>query len=403
MKLALVMVGLPARGKTYSARKISRFLSWRGIQTQVFNVGNYRRNLSGAKVPHLFFDPQNEEGMQARRQAAQAALNDMLDWFESGGEVGIYDATNSTRKRRDWVREILKGKGIEVTFLESICDDSSIIESNIRATKISSPDYVGIEADSAVRDFRARIAHYVSVYEPVNNPDYSWIKMIDAGRQVIVNHLDGYLQTRIAAFVMNLHLVPRPLWLSRHGQSQFNVDNKVGGDPALSDSGVLYAKSLKQFMNDKPVEEVWTSTLQRTIQTAADLGVSTKEWKLLDEIHAGVCDGMSYFEIERDMPEVHHARKADKLRYRYPQGESYEDVIERLEPIIFALEHRREPLLVVAHQAVLRAVYAYFTEQPRESCPYLSIPLHTVIQLIPQTYGCVEMRFSLPPHMSEGD
>ena len=140
MKLALVMVGLHARGKTYSARKISRFLSWRGIQTQVFNVGNYRRNLSGAKVPHLFFDPQNEEGMQARRQAAQAALNDMLDWFESGGEVGIYDATNSTRKRRDWVREILKGKGIEVTFLESICDDSSIIESNIRATKISSPD-----------------------------------------------------------------------------------------------------------------------------------------------------------------------------------------------------------------------------------------------------------------------
>ena len=402
MKLALVMVGLPARGKTYTARKIARFLSWRGIRTQVFNVGNYRRNLSGAKVPHLFFDPKNGSGMEARRQAAQAGLEDMLDWFAAEGEVGIYDATNSTRRRRDWVKSVLNDKGIEVTFLESICDDTSIIESNIRATKVSSPDYVGIDEDSAVSDFRARIEHYVSVYETIDNPNDSWIKMIDAGRQVIVNRLNGYLQTRIAAFVMNLHLVPRPLWLSRHGQSLYNVDNKVGGNPSLSKAGVLYAQSLVQFMSDKPVQEIWTSTLQRTIQTAAGLSLPIKEWKLLDEIHAGICDGMSYADIERDLPDVHRARQADKLRYRYPQGESYEDVIERLEPVIFALEHRREPLLVVAHQAVLRAVYAYFTEQPRESCPYLSIPLHTVIQLIPQTYGCVEMRFALPPHMSEG-
>ena len=148
--------------------------------------------------------------------------------------------------------------------------------------------------------------------------------MIDAGRQVIVNRLNGYLQTRIAAFVMNLHLVPRPLWLSRHGQSLYNVDNKVGGNPSLSKAGVLYAQSLVQFMSDKPVQEIWTSTLQRTIQTAAGLSLPIKEWKLLDEIHAGICDGMSYADIERDLPDVHRARQADKLRYRYPQGESYD-------------------------------------------------------------------------------
>ena len=58
-----------------------------------------------------------------------------------------------------------------MTFLESICDDTSIIESNIRATKVSSPDYAGIDEDSAVRDFRARIDHYMSVYETVDNPN----------------------------------------------------------------------------------------------------------------------------------------------------------------------------------------------------------------------------------------
>ena len=60
-------------------------------------------------------------------------------------------------------------------------------------------------------------------------------------------------------------------------------------------------------MSDKPAQEVWTSTLKRTIQTAAGLSLPTKEWKLLDEIHAGICDGMSYADIERDMPDVHRA------------------------------------------------------------------------------------------------
>ena len=67
-------------------------------------------------------------------------------------------------------------------------------------------------------------------------------------------------------------------------------------------------------------------------------------------------DGISYADIERDMPDVHRAERQTSPLSLSPGRESYEDVIERLEPIIFALEHRREPLLVVAHQAVLRAV-----------------------------------------------
>ncbi len=42
-KLVFVMVGLPARGKSYLARKIMRYLKWVGIQTKLLNVGNYRR------------------------------------------------------------------------------------------------------------------------------------------------------------------------------------------------------------------------------------------------------------------------------------------------------------------------------------------------------------------------
>jgi hypothetical protein len=44
--------------------------------------------------------------------------------------------------------------------------------------------------------------------------------------------------------------------------------------------------------------QVWTSTLQRTIQTAAELPYPKLTWKSLDELDAGVCDGMTYEEIE---------------------------------------------------------------------------------------------------------
>lgn len=39
----ICMVGLPARGKTYIAKKLARYLTWVGMKTKVFNVGEYRR------------------------------------------------------------------------------------------------------------------------------------------------------------------------------------------------------------------------------------------------------------------------------------------------------------------------------------------------------------------------
>ena len=99
---------------------------------------------------------------------------------------------------------------------------------------------------------------------------------------------------------------------------------------------------------------MWTSTLRRTIQTARPLGASWPQvqWRALDEIDAGACEGLTYAEIKAAQPEEYAARKQDKLRYRYPRGESYLDVIQRLEPVIIEIERQRTPVLIVAHQAV---------------------------------------------------
>lgn len=399
MSAALIMVGLPARGKTYTARRIARHLDWLGYRSKVFNVGNYRRQQSGADVPHHFFSPRNEEGIKARHQAAQSALTDMIEWLNQGGEVAVFDATNSTTARRQWLLEQLGRRGIHCAFIESICEDESIIDTNIAQSKLTSPDYVHSSKEDAIVDFKARIAHYVSSYEPLQDGPTPWIKIIDAGRKVVLHRISGPILIKVAHLVSQLNLVPTKLWLTRHGQSIYNTQNRVGGDSSLSPNGRRYANSLSDFMQDVDVEEVWTSTLIRTVQTASRLGRPIQRWKILDEVHAGLCDNLTYEEIAEQYPSVAEGRASDKLRYRYPQGESYEDVIRRVEPIILALEHRSKPVLVVAHQAILRVIYGYFMNHNKSDVPHLSIPLHTVIRLTPSTYGCSELRFSLPPHL----
>jgi broad specificity phosphatase PhoE/predicted kinase len=398
-KLAFVMAGLPARGKTFIARKIARYLSWLGYRTQVFNVGSYRRERLGSRQHHSFFDPRNDAGHAARREVALAALDDMIAFLHEGGDVAIYDATNTTRERRTLVRARCEAAGMHVVFVESICNDPTIVEANIRANKARSPDYEGVPEEEAVRDFRQRIAHYETAYEEVEEAEGSFMKIIDVGRTLVLHRIEGYLLARVVHFLLNLHVRPRSVWLTRHGESEFNVLGRIGGDSPLSETGRGYARTLASVLRARAGDDVvvWTSTLRRTIETAEALGLPYRSWRALDEIDAGVCDGMTYDEIARDMPGEYEGRLADKFRYRYPRGESYQDVIQRLEPVIFELERERQPVLIIGHQAVLRALYAYMMDRPPNECPFVSIPLHTILELEPTAYGCDERRIALPP------
>jgi len=398
-KLALVMVGLPARGKTYIARKLARYLCWLGHPTRVFNVGSYRRERHGSRHPAEWFSPSSKEGERLRTEVAMEALEDMLAWIRGGGRVGIYDATNTTKARRRRVQERCEREGLKVLFIESICTDQSIIDATVRETKLHSPDYVGFAPEEAVRDFLERIGHYEGVYESLDDETQSYIQLIDVGRRAVCNRTQGYLTARLVFFLMNLHITPRPIWLTRHGESVHNVRGLIGGDSPLSYRGELYAQALAEFVKNRAVDglTVWTSALRRTVDTARPLGMPTLPWRALDEIDAGVCDGMSYAQIQKELPNEYSARSADKFHYRYPRGESYEDVIQRLDPVIIELERQQNPVLIIGHQAVLRALYAYLMDIPGEECPYLSIPLHTIIELTPTAYGCQEKRLRLEP------
>ena len=238
-RIAVVMVGLPARGKSLIAQKgmsfttipqrspvtdsavsvlVVRYLAWLSIPAKTFNVGSYRR----ADTPHPkadFFDTGNPEGERLRQAAAEAAVADMVKWFENGdGVVAILDATNSTKARRRWVYERCEKYHIETLYVESKCDDEKLIMSNILEVKTTSPDYVGQDPDVAAQDFLNRIRNYEKVYETIDEDiekDLTYVKLIDVGSKVIINQIQDYLQSRVVYYLMNLHIKPRSIWLSR--------------------------------------------------------------------------------------------------------------------------------------------------------------------------------------------
>ncbi|KZT03445.1 bifunctional 6-phosphofructo-2-kinase/fructose-2,6-bisphosphate 2-phosphatase [Laetiporus sulphureus 93-53] len=425
-KIVVATVGLPARGKSYLSNKLMRYLKWLEYDVKVFNVGQLRRSrarqkakTSGMRENHSaeYFSHQNEEATKLRDSLAEDSLEMLIQWLKDGGNVGIHgkspwyhvfvlmhtsseDATNSTRSRRAKIQErVAKEKGFVTIFLESVCDDPAVIAANV-ALKVSSgdPDYKDMSPEEAKADFLRRIKAYERVYETITEPHLSYLRIINVGNQVVMNHIRGYLQSRIAFYLMNLHLKPRSIFMSRHGESQFNVEGKIGGDALLSERGLAYAKALPALITDNIGDApltVWTSTLQRTIQTALYLPYNKLTWKSLDELDAGVCDAMTYEEIEQAYPEDFANRDEDKFNYRYRGGESYRDVVVRLEPIIMELE-RQENILIIGHQAILRCLYAYFHDFPQDDLPYIKIPLHTVIKLTPKAYGCDEERYTLP-------
>ncbi|KAG7237912.1 hypothetical protein INR49_031705 [Caranx melampygus] len=346
----IVMVGLPARGKTYISKKLTRYLNWIGVPTKMFNVGQYRREAVKIYKNFEFFKPDNEEAMGIRKACASAALKDVATYFtKEQGQVAVFDATNTTRERRAVIMAFAKEKGYKVFFVESICDDPDIIAENIKQVKFGSPDYVDRDIEEAMEDFVQRIDCYRASYMPIDDErdrKLSYIKIFDVGSRYLVNRVQDHIQSRIVYYLMNIHVTPRSIYLSRHGESELNLLGRIEA-----------------------------------------VGVQYEQWKALNEIDAGVCEELTYEEIQENFPEEFALRDQDKYRYRYPKGESYEDLVHRLEPVIMELE-RQENVLVVCHQAIMRCLLAYFLDKPADKLPYLRCPLHTVLKLTPIAYGC---------------
>lgn len=124
--LVIIMVGLPARGKTFIALRLSGYLRWKDYKINWFNNGNYRRKIFGKdECGTELFDPDNKEGIKKRKECCVAALTDMVKYLKGNGEIGILDATNTTLERRIFIKKFLDKyfRNYQLLWIESIITD----------------------------------------------------------------------------------------------------------------------------------------------------------------------------------------------------------------------------------------------------------------------------------------
>lgn len=187
------------------------------------------------------------------------------------------------------------------------------------------------------------------------------------------------------------------LILIRHGESQWNLENRFTGwvDVELSDKGRKEAESAGIKLKDYKIDKAYTSILKRAMNTldiamkaAGKTGIPITRDKALNERHYGALQGLNKAETAKKFSaeQVHVWRRsydipppADKTEMN-PEGisESLKDTAARTLPYftknIMKDVKDGKNVIVAAHGNSLRSIVMEIDKLTKEQVLELNIP-----------------------------
>ncbi len=160
------------------------------------------------------------------------------------------------------------------------------------------------------------------------------------------------------------------LLLIRHAEPDEDARGRCYGrlDVGLSPTGLASAERLAERLRPVALDAVYVSPRLRAVQTATALGASRTVDDRLRELDFGQLEGRTYDEIEREQPEFFQSWMETPTLVRFPGGESYAELRERVsaavDDIVAANDDRTVAL--VSHGGVIRAALAATLGLPDE-------------------------------------
>lgn len=156
------------------------------------------------------------------------------------------------------------------------------------------------------------------------------------------------------------------LYVTRHGQTDYNVENLVCGiSPAvLTKLGIQQAKELGKRLENIDYKYLYVSPLKRALDTASLANIKEIEMVIeprIQEINFGIYEG-----LPRDT-QGFLTNKYD-LAYRYPTGESFIELCNRVYSFLDEIKRQaiENDVLLVCHGAVCRAINTYFNDMTND-------------------------------------
>lgn len=160
------------------------------------------------------------------------------------------------------------------------------------------------------------------------------------------------------------------VYLIRHGESTANVSRIMSGnmDVALTDTGLAQARSLAEKMRDIPLEAIFSSDLQRAVNTAGEIArgrnIEPIRTSNLRERNFGAWEGIEFDEIKNLYPAEWQDFLERGFNCDVPEGESidslYERVVREYERIVSLYDADSDvSICIVAHGCVLMALFSH--------------------------------------------
>lgn len=157
------------------------------------------------------------------------------------------------------------------------------------------------------------------------------------------------------------------LILARHGETDWNVAKKIQGvtDTDLNKNGLRQARELAAAVlaGDLGITAIYSSHLKRAAQTAAyvaeALNLPYHTMEALQELNFGKWEGNSWPEVKERYPEEYGVWYINRRYTPAPEGESYQQMLERVIPALQEIVRREKGnALVVIHSAEIVALQA---------------------------------------------
>ncbi|KAL3905488.1 MAG: hypothetical protein SGARI_004434 [Bacillariaceae sp.] len=149
---------------------------------------------------------------------------------------------------------------------------------------------------------------------------------------------------------------------------------------------------------------VLSSTMPRAIETATwqHNTFPVKDVSNLNPLDMGDFAGMDLATIQKEYPDWYEQLQREPFLTRFPGGESYSDLIDRLYSIIIDVEQQLGLALIVSHISVLQVLMSYFRSTPIQQCMDIEVPMNTVFKFTPlRGGGWLESQHNLLPEADD--
>jgi probable phosphoglycerate mutase len=140
------------------------------------------------------------------------------------------------------------------------------------------------------------------------------------------------------------------LWLVRHGETTLNASRRLAGwsDPPLTETGRRQAVALRELLDGRHFDRVWSSDLERAVTTAKLAWGEPQPDDRLREINFGDLEGLSYDEVDLAFAGLF----LEFRDFQIPGGESHDEFRGRVRRFVDTLAPGRHLLFV--HGGVVR-------------------------------------------------